>query len=66
MVIFLSILVVLMTVLLALLAIKVFKMKEQLKPKPRLTKEEKKKLEEAKKAFDNLMKYDYDEAMKRK
>ena len=66
MVIFLSILVVLMTVLLALLVMKVIKMKKELKPRPRLTKEQKKKLEEAKKAFDNLMKYDYDEAMKRK
>lgn len=36
------------------------------KPKPvKLTEEEKKKFEEAKKSFNNLMDYDYDKALKR-
>lgn len=34
--------------------------------KSKLSKEDKKKLEEAKKAFNNLMEYDYDSALKRK
>lgn len=34
--------------------------------KSKLSKEDMKKLEEAKKAFNNLMEYDYDAALKRK
>ncbi len=35
-------------------------------PKPKLTDEEKEEFEKAKKAFENLMKYDADKAMRRK
>lgn len=35
-------------------------------PKPKLTDEEKEKLEKAKEAFQNLMKYDEESALKRK
>ena len=67
MIIFLSILTVLMAVLLFFLAGRVFKLKKQLKTKPsKLTKEEKKKLEAAKEAFNNLMEYGYEDAIKRK
>ena len=56
-----------MAISLALLGTKTFKMKKELKKKkPRLTKEEKKKLEAAREAFNNLMEYGYEEAMKRK
>ena len=56
-----------MSALVVYLGTAVLRMHKELKLKnPKLTKEEKKRLEEAKKAFDNLMKYDYDEAMKRK
>lgn len=42
--------------------------RKEIKPKEKvkLSDEEKKKLEKAKKAFENLMKYDEDEALKRK
>jgi Na+-transporting methylmalonyl-CoA/oxaloacetate decarboxylase gamma subunit len=67
MIIFLSILVVLMAIAIALLEIKIIKIqKEAKKEKPKLTKEEKHKLEAARKAFNNLMEYGYEEAMKRK
>lgn len=67
MIIFLSILVVLMAIAIALLGTKILKMqKETKKEKPKLTKEEKNRLEAARKAFNNLMEYGYEEAMKRK
>ena len=65
MIIFLSILVVLMAITLSFLIIKLSKIKKEIKKPAGLTKEEKKKLEKAREAFYNLMKYDYDEAIKR-
>ena len=41
-------------------------LKKKPETKVKLTKEEKEKLEKAKAAFENLMKYDYDEAIRRK
>ena len=39
--------------------------KKEEQPKPKLSKEDRKKLEEAKKSFENLMKYDEKQAMRK-
>lgn len=65
MVIFLSILVIIIALCNFVLIREISKLKK-VQNKPKLSKEDRKKLEKAREAFDNLMKYDYDEAMKRK
>ena len=65
MVIFLSILIILGAICNFLLIREVLKLRKS-QNKPRLSKEDRKKLEQARKAFNNLMEYDYEEAMRRK
>ena len=65
MVIFLSILIILGAICNFLLIREVLKLRKS-QNKPRLSREERKKLEQARKAFNNLMEYDYEEAMRRK
>lgn len=65
MVIFLSILIIIVALCNIFLIREISKLKK-VQNKPQLSKEDRKKLEKAREAFDNLMKYDYDEAMKRK
>ncbi len=65
MVIFLSILVIVVALCNFILIREILKLKK-VQNKPRLSKEERKKLEQARKAFNNLMEYDYEEAMRRK
>lgn len=65
MIIFLSILIILGAMCNFLLAREVLKLRKN-QNKPRLSKEDRKKLEKAREAFNNLMEYDYEEAMKRK
>ena len=65
MVIFLSILIILGVICNFLLIREVLKLRKS-QNKPKLSKEDRKKLEKAREAFNNLMEYDYEEAMKRK
>jgi uncharacterized protein HemY len=65
MVIFLSILIIIVALCNFLLIREILKLKKT-QNKPRLSREERKKLEQARKAFNNLMEYDYEEAMRRK
>ncbi len=65
MVIFLSILIILGAICNFLLIREVLKLRKS-QNKPKLSKEDRKKLEKAREAFNNLMEYDYEEAMKRK
>lgn len=65
MVIFLSILVIIVALCNFILIREILKLKK-VQNKPRLSKEDRKKLEQARKAFNNLMEYDYEEAMRRK
>ena len=65
MVIFLSILVIIVALCNFFLIIEIAKLKK-VQNKPKLSKEEREKLEKAREAFNNLMEYGYDEAMKRK
>ena len=65
MIVFLSILVLLMAIALVLLGNKVFQTKKTLNKPAKLSREDKKKLERARKAFENLMGYDEKQAMKR-
>lgn len=65
MVIFLSILIILGAICNFLLIREVLKLRKR-QNKPKLSKEDRKKLEKAREAFNNLMEYDYEEAMKRK
>ena len=65
MVIFLSILIIIVALCNFFLIREISKLKK-VQNKPKLSKEERKKLEKAREAFNNLMEYDYDEAMKRK
>lgn len=65
MVIFLSILIILGALCNFLLIREVLKLRKS-QNKPKLSKEDRKKLEKAREAFNNLMEYDYEEAMKRK
>ena len=65
MVIFLSILIIIVALCNFLLIRENLKLKKT-QNKPRLSREERKKLEQARKAFNNLMEYDYEEAMRRK
>ncbi len=65
MVIFLSILIIIVALCNFFLIREISKLK-RVQNKPKLSKEEREKLEKAREAFNNLMEYDYDEAMKRK
>lgn len=65
MVIFLSILIIIVALCNIFLIREISKLKK-VQNKPRLSKEERKKLERAREAFNNLMEYDYEEAMRRK
>lgn len=65
MIIFLSILIILGAICNFLLIREVLKLRKS-QNKPKLSKEDRKKLEKAREAFNNLMEYDYEEAMKRK
>lgn len=65
MIIFLSILIILGALCNFLLIREVLKLRKS-QNKPKLSKEDRKKLEKAREAFNNLMEYDYEEAMKRK
>lgn len=65
MIIFLSIMIIVVGVCNYFLAREVFKLRKKA-AKPRLSKQDEKKLEKARKAFNNLMGYGYEEALKRK
>lgn len=65
MIIFLSILIILGAICNFLLIREVLNLRKR-QNKPKLSKEDRKKLEKAREAFNNLMEYDYEEAMKRK
>jgi large-conductance mechanosensitive channel len=65
MVIFLSILIIIIALCNFFLIREISKLKK-VQNKPKLSKEEREKLEKAREAFNNLMEYDYYEAMKRK
>ena len=65
MIIFLSILIILGALCNFCLVREVLKLRKS-QNKPKLSKEDRKKLEKAREAFNNLMEYDYEEAMKRK
>lgn len=60
------ILVAIETVLLLLILFYLAKKPKKVEPKVRLTREEKEKLKKAKEAFQNLMEYDEEKALKRK
>lgn len=65
MVIFLSILIIIVALCNIFLIREISKLKK-VQNKPKLSKEDRKKLERAREAFNNLMEYDYEEAMRRK
>ena len=65
MIIFLSIMIIVAGVCNYFLAREVFKLRKKA-AKPMLSKQDEKKLEKARKAFNNLMEYGYEEALKRK
>ena len=63
--IILTILLILSAGLLIFMFYTVAKLKKQMKKQPKLTKEQEKKIEKTRKAFNNLMEYDYDAALKK-
>ena len=65
MIIFLSILIILGALCNFYLVREVLKLRKS-QNKPKLSKEDRERLEKVREAFNNLMEYDYEEAMKRK
>ena len=63
--IILTILLILSAGLLIFMFYTVEKLKKQMKKQPKITKEQEKKIEKTRKAFNNLMEYGYDTALKK-